>query len=223
MVLAHHRGEANGGGGAQAGDVGQHGRMGQHGALAIMDGGLLGGQELGDVEPLAGGHVPLNLDVARPHRVLEDEPAVRGAEQEGGQGHRDVQDVAAAQGDAEMVENTTAGADLSEELHTAGTRVARHSGGEILCREDLPVRREVHVEERFEMQRCLLYRGYDQTERRGGNFPGFFSYSADFFCTGELQGFLTINYGDFYSFISVGFPTFTELIRTAGKPYLAEV
>ena len=65
------------------------------------------------------------------------------------------------------------------------------------------------------MQRCLLYRGYDQTERRGGNFPGFFSYSADFFCTGELQGFLTINYGDFYSFISEGFPTFTELIRTA--------
>ena len=61
----------------------------------------------------------------------------------------------------------------------------------------------------------LLYRGYDQTERRGGNFPGFFSYSADFFCTGELQGFLKINHGDFYSFILEGFPTFTELIRTA--------
>ena len=146
VVLAHHRGEANGGGGAQAGDVCQHGRMGQHGALAIMDGGLLGGQELGDVEPLAGGHVPLYLDVARPHRVLEDEPAVRGAEQEGGQGHRDVQDVAAAQGDAEMVENTTVGADLSKELHSAGTLVARHGSCEILCWEDLPIRREVHVE-----------------------------------------------------------------------------
>ena len=74
MVLSHHRGKANGGGGAQAGDVGQYGRVGQHGALAVVDGSLPGGQELGDVEPLAGGHVPLYLDVARPHRILEDEP-----------------------------------------------------------------------------------------------------------------------------------------------------
>ena len=39
------------------------------------------------------------------------------------------------------------------------------------------------------MQRCLLYRGYDQTERIEGNFPGFFRSSADFFCTGGLPGF----------------------------------
>ena len=79
MILPHHRSEAKGGGGAQVGDVAYHGCVGQHGALAVMDSCLLGGQELGDVEPLSGGHVPLDLDVARPHPVLEDEPAVLGA------------------------------------------------------------------------------------------------------------------------------------------------
>ena len=58
----------------------------------------------------------------------------------------------------------------------------------------------------------------------GENFPGFFSRIPQISSAQEsCKDFLTINYGDFYSFISVGFPTFTELIRTAGKPYLAEV
>ena len=54
--------------------------------------------------------------------------------------------------------------------------------------------------------------------------------SPDFFVVPQIssaqegyQDFLTKYYGDFYRFITEGFPTFTELIRTAGKPYLAEV
>lgn len=117
------------------------------GALVVRDLYLVGLDGGEDVHPGAAGHVPPHDDVPRPEVPAESPGRLVSCDEDGTDGHADLQHEAAVEGDADVVDQPAVVPGLHHDLQPGLAWVARIGDGKFLHLEEIPSAWKLHVGE----------------------------------------------------------------------------